>query len=132
MGGRGVLHQPGVGDDHRIDFELRRAVDCALCAFPAGELRVGVESEQHLPFAAVGVAYAFARADGIKIEPGEIARVGVVAKADVNAVGAVVDGGFKRGQAARRTHQIHDGDTLKGEFHCVRPGFALPPATVKL
>ena len=112
MGGRGVLHQPGIGDDHRIDFELRCAVDRALRALPRGELWVGVEREQHLPLAAVSVAYTFARAGRVEIEPGEVARVGVVAKADVNAVRAVIDGGLECGQTARRTHEIHAGNTL--------------------
>jgi len=60
----------------------------------------------------VGVTDAIARARQIEIEPREVTRICVVAKSNVNAVGTVVDSDFERGQAARRTHQIHAGNIL--------------------
>ena len=39
-----------VGDDRRVDFELRRAVHRALRPLPAGKLRERIEHEKHLPF----------------------------------------------------------------------------------
>ena len=109
----GIFHDAGVGDDHRVDFEFRCAIDCALRALPACKLRKRIEREKHLPFSLMRVAHAFARRSGVEIQPGKVARIGVVAKAHVNAVGAVIDGDFERGQATRRTHQIHDRDTPK-------------------
>ena len=43
----------------------------------------------------------------IEIEAGEVARVGAVAKADVDRVGAVIDGGLQRRQAAGRADEFH-------------------------
>jgi hypothetical protein len=42
----------------------------------------------------------------VEVQAREIARVGVVAQAEVYPVGAIVDGRSQGGQAARRTDQI--------------------------
>jgi hypothetical protein len=42
----------------------------------------------------------------VEIQAGEVARVGVVLEAGVDAVGAVVDGGLEGGQGAGRTEEL--------------------------
>jgi hypothetical protein len=64
----------------------------------------------------VGVADAFGEALVVEVEPGEVARVGIVAKAEINVVGAVIDGRLERRQAAGRTNELrfcHSCDPLK-------------------
>jgi hypothetical protein len=76
---------------------------------PVGEapgLGIGVDRGQHLAPALVGVADAFGDRLLVEVEPGEVARVGVVAKAEIDVVGAVVDRRLERRQAARRTHEL--------------------------
>ena len=105
----GIAHQAGVGEDHRVYAEFGGAVDGALPARCGQALREGVDSEQHFRAVRMGVAQALARARGIEVEPGEIARVGLVFEAHVDPVGAVVHGGLERGQVARRADQFRNG-----------------------
>ena len=37
-----------------------------------------------------------------------MAGVGVVAKSDIDGIGALLDGGLERGQASCRADQVHD------------------------
>ena len=55
------------------------------------------------------IAQAFAGGRFVEIESGEIARVGVVAKSEVDAVGAAVDRSAERGQCTRRTDELYCG-----------------------
>ncbi len=64
----------------------------------------------------MGIAQAFRGLRLVEVEAGKGARVGVVAKAHVDGIGAVVDGGLQRRQAARRADQIkrHDISSFQG------------------
>ena len=115
MSRAGVAHQPGVGEDDRVDAERGRSVDGARPARVLAGLRVGVDREQHLRAARMRVAHALAGLGRVEVEPREVARVGVVAQADVDAVGAVVDGGLERRQCTGGTHEL-------GLVH-LRPGW---------
>ena len=90
-----IAHQPGIGQDHRIHAEFRCTVDRTGPAAPGIRLRIGVEREQHAAATVVRVAQPLRRLRLIKVEAGKGARVGVVAKAHVDRVGAVVDGGLE-------------------------------------
>jgi hypothetical protein len=102
----GVFHQAGVGEDDGIHAEIGRLVDGGGPAIPGGRLRIGVECNEHLRAAGMGVTNAFAQLGVVEIQPGEIARVGVVLEAGVDAVGAVVHGGFQRRQGAGRADEF--------------------------
>ena len=90
-----VTHQPGVGEDHRIHAEFRRAIDRAGPAAPGVGLRIGVERKQHAAAAVVCITQPLRRLRLVEIESRKSARVGVVAKPHVDRIGAVVDGGLE-------------------------------------
>jgi len=102
----GVGHEAGVGEDHRVDTELGGAVDGGRPALPVVGLRVGVEGQQHLAAAGMGVAHALVEGLVVEVEPAEIAGVGGVLEAEIDAIGAVIDGCFKGGQAAGGADQF--------------------------
>jgi hypothetical protein len=54
----------------------------------------------------VSVRDAFLGTLAVEVEPGEVAGVGVVAKADVDRAGTVVDGGFQGRQAAGGADEV--------------------------
>ena len=109
VGLRGVGHQPGVGEDQRVQAELGGAVDGLGPARPVAGLRVGVEREQDLAFARVGVGDALAHLRRVEVEAAEVARVGGVLEAEVDAVGAVIDGGLERRKAAGGADEFDRG-----------------------
>ena len=43
----------------------------------------------------------------VEIETGEVARVGIVAKTDVDGIGAIVDGRLEHRQIAGGTDELH-------------------------
>jgi len=43
---------------------------------------------------------------GVEVQAGEVAGVGVVAKADVHGIGSMIDGGFQRRKIAGGTDQF--------------------------
>jgi hypothetical protein len=102
----GVAHQPGVGEDHRVDIDCGSGVDGARPARVLARLGIGVDREQDLCAPRVRVAHAFAGLGRIEVEAGKVARIGVVAQADVYAIGAVVDCGFERRQCAGGTDEL--------------------------
>jgi hypothetical protein len=57
----------------------------------------------------VGVGDAGLDGGFVEVQAGKVARVGGVAQAQVDAVGAVVDGGLERRQAAGRADQFGGG-----------------------
>ena len=65
----GVGHQARVGEDHRVDAERRRPIDGAGPALPVVGLGVGVEGQQDLAAAVVGVATPSPRALSSKLRP---------------------------------------------------------------
>jgi hypothetical protein len=85
---------------------------------PVGEapgLGIGVDGDEHLAPTLVGVADAFGDRLVVEVEAGEVARVGVVAKAEIDVVGAVIDRRLERREAACGTHQLRFD-------HCCHPG----------
>ena len=104
-----IAHQAGVGEDHRVYAEAGGAVDGALPALGCLPLRKGIDGEQHFRAGRVGIAQALARARGIEVEAGEIARVGLVLETHVDPVGAIVHRCLERGQVAGRADQFWNG-----------------------
>ena len=122
----GISHHAGVGQDDGINPAVRGAIDRALPELGLGRLRVGVERHKHLAPALMRVANAGFNGGFVKIEAGKVARVGGIAKAEVNAVGAVVNRRLERGQAAGRANQFHGGGAgrdLRGDKRIVRNRF---------
>ena len=97
---RGVLHEPWVGQDDGVHAQVHGFVHCRAPGRGVGGLRVGVERHEHL--AALGVGVGNAAGDGgfVKVQSGEVAGIGGVAQAQVDAAGAVVHCGLEGRQAA--------------------------------
>jgi hypothetical protein len=109
MGAMRVVHQAGIGEDHRIDAEGGGLVDRGRPARPVVGERKGIEGDQHLDAALVGVGDALLDAGVVEVEAGEVARVGGVAKAGIDAVGAVIDGDLQRREPAGGTDEFEWG-----------------------
>jgi hypothetical protein len=103
---RGVLHEARIGEDHGVESGVGGEVERVR---PAGErrgLRVRVEGEQHLCPARVRVREPIGGAFRVEVESGEVARIGLVAQSDVDAVRARVDRGLQRRQRSRRADEV--------------------------
>lgn len=96
----GIVEQADVGKDHCIHAQSGGTIDGALPVGHAAGLGEGVDRHQHLAAARLRVADAFAQGLVVEVEPGEIARVGVVPVAEVDRISAVVDCRLQGGQAA--------------------------------
>ena len=123
VGGRGSLHRkmarqvgvlPGrvveyaeVGADDGIDIEVGRPIHCFLPGADMCRAGIGIQCDVDLALARVGIADALAQIVFAEIETRERARIGLVAKADINRAGTVINSGLERGQIARRADQIH-------------------------
>lgn len=104
-----VIKQPDIRQDNGVDTKVDRGIDGLLpFADPTG-LCKSVDGHQHLPAAAMGITDAFTDPALIKIQSGEVARIGRILEAEINGIGTVIDRGFKRRQAAGRTNEIGQG-----------------------
>ena len=102
----GVGHQAGVGQNDGIYSQIGCAVDGQLPDCFTPRLRVGVERQQHLAAACMGVLQASDNGGRIKVQPGKVAGIGGIAKAQVHAVGTVIDRRLQRRQAACGANQL--------------------------
>jgi len=71
-------------------------------------LGIGVEGHQDLAPLRLGIADALAQRGLVEVAAGEVARVGVVLEAEVDRVGALVDGGLEGRQAAGRADELEE------------------------
>ena len=102
---RRVGEQARVGDDDRVHAEAGRAVHGRLPLAPRAGLGKGVERDEHLRAVAVGVVDAVADRAVVEIEAREVARVRLVLEAEIDVVGAVVDGDLQRRRRAGGAHE---------------------------
>jgi len=106
---------PGIGQkahvrhDHRIHPQVRRPIHRLAPGVHPARLGIGVDGQEHLAPPGLGVANALVEGFVVKIQPGEIAGIGVVFKAQIDGVGAVIHRGFQGRQAARRADQLGQG-----------------------
>ena len=63
-------------------------------------------ANQYLAAVPVGVIDAFGKGSWIEVETGEVAGVGVVLEAHVDAIRSMIDGGFQRRQVPGRADQV--------------------------
>ena len=104
----GIAEYAGVRRDQRIDAQVGGLIDGALPAIPAFRLGIGVDGDIQLPAFLANQLQPLVELLFIKVETGEMAGIGVVAKSDVDGIGALLDGGLERGQASCRADQVHD------------------------
>lgn len=86
-----VGHHRDVGADQRVGAQAGGRIDRGEPWRGIVGAGVGVQRHQHLAAARMGVGHAFAQLRVIEVEAGEVARVGGVAQAEVDRVGAGVD-----------------------------------------
>ncbi len=104
-----IVHQAGIGEDHRIDAESGRLVDSGCPTRPVIGKGEGIQRHQYLDAALMRVGDALLHAGVVEIQAGEIARVGSIAKAGIDAVRAVIDSDFQRRQPAGGTDEFEIG-----------------------
>ena len=109
-----ILHQSGIGQDDGIGAEFGGAVHRLRPARPIVAAGIGVERQQHLAPLRVGVADAVPQRRVVEIQAAEIARVGLVAEAGIDAVGTVVHGGLECRQTAGRANEF---ELFGAEWH---------------
>ena len=103
-----VVEQAEIGDDDRVNALPGGEVHGARPARPARGLRVGVQRQQQLAAARVRVGEAGGEGRLVEVQAGEISRVGFIAQAEIDPVGAVIDCGFECRQAAGGTDEFHN------------------------
>ncbi|MCY1539622.1 hypothetical protein D9M68_752170 [compost metagenome] len=103
---RGVAHEARVGQDHRVHAQVHRFVHRLAPALRLRGLGVGVERHEHLAVTRMRIGHAAGDRRVVEVQASEVARVGGVAQAQVDAVRAVVHRGLERGQAAGRADQV--------------------------
>ncbi len=104
----GVGQHAGVGSDQGIHPECGGLVHRALPARPALRLGVSVDGDIELATALTDQLQARLQLAFVQVEPGEMAGIGVIAKAYVDGVRALLQGSLEGGQTARRTDQMHE------------------------
>ncbi len=107
MGARGVVEQAGIGGDDGVGAQLGRAVDCRLPVAHACGAGVGVERDVDLAATPVRIGDASAQVFLAEVQARERARIGLVAKAQIDGIGACVDRGGETGQVAGRADEQH-------------------------
>lgn len=101
----GVIEQADIGKDHRIGAKSGCSVNGVMPFSSTSWLGEGVDGNQDLALFGLRVANAFGDLLFIEIEAGKVAGIGVVAKADIDGVCAMVNSGLECGKAASRAHQ---------------------------
>lgn len=100
------LRQRQHARQHGVDAVRGGAVERLAPQGAGAGLRIHVQREEDLKAVRMGVADGIGDGRFGKIQAGEVARIGRVAKAEVDAVGAVVDGGLPGRQAAGGTNEF--------------------------
>ena len=85
----GIVEHAHVGEDDGVHAQIDRAIDGGGPAFPAIGLGIGVDGDEDLDLAVMGIVQTLADLFVAKVQAGEVTRVGVVAKAEIDGVGAI-------------------------------------------
>src|SRR5690606_31659652 len=87
----------------------------------AGE---GVDCDEHFRAVAVGEAHPFGQFPGREVQAGEVARVGLVAEAAIDGVGAGLDRRAQRRRGAGGADQFHTSGFRHGRLSMLAAGVA--------
>ncbi|MOA10124.1 hypothetical protein D3C78_1300000 [compost metagenome] len=103
----GIRQDPGVGGDQRVHAMIGGTVHGALPALPALGLRVGVDRDIEFALVLTNVGDRCIELLVVHVQSGEMPGIGVIAKTDINGVGALAHRRFERRQVACRADQLH-------------------------
>jgi hypothetical protein len=108
----GVIQQSDIGQNNGVHALINGGVNRFAPVGNAPGLGEGVDRQQNLATLGVCIANALGHGFLIEIEPGKIARVGIVLETEINGIGAVIHRRFEGGQTTGGADEI-------GEFHGV-------------
>ncbi len=103
----GVAEHAGVGGDQGIHAEIGGAVHRPLPAFPALGLRVSIDRHVQLALVLTDVCDSRVELLVVHVQPGEVPGIGVIAKADIDGIGALAHRRFEGRQIPCRANQLH-------------------------
>ncbi|MNE20803.1 hypothetical protein D3C80_1139440 [compost metagenome] len=103
----GIAEHTGVGGDQGIDAMVGGAVHRPLPAFPALGLRVGVDRDIELALMLTDMGDGGVELLVVHVQAGEVPGIGVIAKTDVDGIGALAHRRFERRQVPCRADQLH-------------------------
>ncbi len=109
MAAAGVVEQADIGQNRRIDTEFRRPIDGLVPVGLTSRLREGIDRHQDFLAALMRIADTFDERLLVKVEPGEVACVGIVLVAEINRIGTIIDSGFQGGQATGGANKFEHG-----------------------
>ena len=102
-----VVEHAHVSADDRVDAERRGTIHGRLPVAEARRSRIGVERHVHQPPPGVGVGDAGAQVGLGEVQAGKRACIGLVAEADVDGVGTVVDRRDQGRRTAGGADEVH-------------------------
>jgi len=126
---RCIVEHADVGDDQRVGAGCYGIVDAALPDVERARPREGVDGDQHLDAAPVSAGNACAHLVAAEVQAREVARIGLVAEAAIDRVGAGIDGDVERRRRARRTDQLHRPLSARPAGGAAVAGLASTPRT---
>ena len=116
----GIVEQPDVGQDNRVHTLVDRSINGLVPVGDATGLSKGIDRQQHFAALGMGIANAFGHGLLIEVQAGKITCIGIVLEAEVNSIGAVINGCLECRQAASRANKVGQG--AHGRILKVKPG----------
>ncbi|MNF73456.1 hypothetical protein D3C84_554570 [compost metagenome] len=103
----GVAEHAGVGGDQGVHAEVGGAVHCPLPALPALGLRVSIDRHVQLALMLTDVCDSRVELLVVHVQPGKMPGIGIIAKADIDGIGALAHRRFEGRQIPCRANQLH-------------------------
>ncbi len=104
-----IVEHADIGEDDRVRAEFGGVVDGAPPGLDVAGAGKGVHGDKHASPARMGVGDAVAHLLKIEIQAGIVARIGAIAKAAIDGVGARLDRRPQRRGGASGTDQLEIG-----------------------
>jgi len=102
----GIIAEAHIGQDHRIGLQFGGVVHRLMPDLGRACAGEGVDGHQHLGATLMGIGDAVGQFRTAEIQAGEVAGVGLVAEADIDAVGPGIDGGLQGSRGAGGADQL--------------------------
>ena len=108
---RSIVEYPDIRRNQGIHAHIRCPIHRILPTLPAARLRVGIQGQKGAGTFGTGIANALSHLIRPEIQAGKVPGIGIVTKAEIDGIGAVIYSRFEGWQVASRTHEFHSSHT---------------------